>query len=384
MSDRINIIIITAALPPQLDGIGDYTANLSAELAKTSSVSILTAVSVRPAPIAGVSIEPSFSVARPGSVRCIIPLVQANRPDWILLQYQPFAYGRWGLNLQLPLAIRAAKRSAPGTKFALMVHEPFVPILDWKHALMAVWQRWQLWALGRAADVVLFSIEPWVRQFRGWFPDKPLVHLPVGSNVPRVPMTRSEARARLGIGDDTAVLGFFGTAHNARLPGWVKSAARAVTQTGRAVQVLYIGPHKEAMCQALDGLPVIADGALPAEEVSRRFATMDVFLAPFTDGVSTRRTSLMTALQHGVATVGTRGASTDDVLAAESNWPLLLADVDKPEDFIEHVVRLLTDDTLRERIGHEGKRLYQAKFTWEHIAARLLDVLRQPGRGIEC
>jgi len=114
--------------------------------------------------------------------------IETDTPDWLLLQYNPFSYGRWGLNLDLPLVIRDIKRRQPFIRIALMGHEPFVPISNWRSAIMTTWQRWQLWMLGRSADVVFFSIQPWARKFQTWWPNKPVLHLPVGSNIPRLPI----------------------------------------------------------------------------------------------------------------------------------------------------------------------------------------------------
>lgn len=126
----MNIHIISAAMPPQLDAIGHYTALLSTELAKSTTVTILTGAGERYDSIEDVTVVPAFSVEKSRSVWNILDRVRADAPDWVLLQYQPFSYGRWGLNLHLPLVMRQIKRRCPGTRFALMMHEPFVPVIN--------------------------------------------------------------------------------------------------------------------------------------------------------------------------------------------------------------------------------------------------------------
>lgn len=368
----MHIHIIAAALPPQLDGIGDYTAYLSSELAKSEAVTVFTNTDTPHNTIEGVTIVPAFSVGDPRSVWNMLDQVRHEAPDWVLLQYQPFSYGRWGLNLHLPLVMRQIKRCCPGTNFALMMHEPFVPIINLKFAVMTTWQRWQLWQLGRAADLMFCSIEPWAQRFGRWFPKTPVRHLPVGSNIPRVAISRTEARLRLGIADETLVLGLFGTAHISRMLGWVRGAAEAVQNGGHKILVLYMGPDGVTVCRVLDGLMTMAEGPLASEEISRRFAALDIVLAPFIDGVSTRRTSLMTGLQHGIATVGTEGVLTDAMLSRENGQAFLLADARTPLDFNTHVLSLADDTLLRERIAHAGQRLYSSEFTWSRIADQLL------------
>lgn len=366
----MKIHIIAAALPPLLDGIGDYTAHLAAELAHSATVTVLTGAPA-PAPIPGVRVETAFSPDASRSVWNLVSRVAEDRPDWVLLQYNPFSYGRWGLNLHLPRVMRRIKQDAPGTRFALMVHEPFVPLITPQFAVMGTWQRWQLWRLGRAADVVFFSIDFWQRGFRRWFPGKPLVHLPVGSNIPRVPISQPEARARLGIRDDAVVLGLFGTAGSGRMLDRAVGALNALRAANVPARLLYVGPHKEAICAALGSRDVIADGPFPADEVSRRLSAMDIYLAAYIDGVSTRRGAFLAALQHGVATVGTRGPLTDSLLEGEAGQAFLLADVNAPEQFQAEVLRLAKDSALRKQIGQAGQRLYDKEFAWVSLVRRM-------------
>ena len=161
----LKIHLVAAALPPALDGIGDYSARLAAELAQIASVKVLTA-QPDPAAIPGVTVETVFSVQNPRSVWNLARQIEADPPDWVLLQYNPFSYGKWGLNLPLPLAMRRIKRRCPATKIAVMVHETFVPFgVNWKFRVMTLWQRPQFAVLSRTADVLFFSVDAWAQTF---------------------------------------------------------------------------------------------------------------------------------------------------------------------------------------------------------------------------
>jgi glycosyltransferase involved in cell wall biosynthesis len=374
----VNIALAYPAFPPTLDGIGDHTACLAAELSKRARVSVLTEEQ-KPTEIPGVSIHEAFSIARPQSVRSLMHAVQTVAPDWLMLQYNPFGYGRWGLNPYLPLVVRSIKRLRR-TKIALMVHEPFVPVESWKFAIMTTWQRWQLWMLGRSADVVLFSIEPWANRFRSWWPNKPVQHLPVGSNIPRLSITRTDARERNAIREHTTVIGVFGTAHPSRMLNWVRDAAKEVLRYSKDDVLLYIGPGGEKVQAVLRGIPLLDVGVLTSEGVSQHFAAMDVYLAPFTDGVSTRRSSFMVGLQHSIPTVSTVGYSTDNVLLKERDEAFFLAPVTSAKEFNAKVTRLTQDAELRSKMGAKGRRLYESEFAWNVIADRLLTYLEVYGR----
>src|SRR4051812_30187350 len=124
----VKIDVIAAALPPQLDGIGDYTALMSAELARggAARVRLLTA-QASPDPIPGATIETVFSASDPRSVRALLPAVLADPPDWLLVQYNPFSYGPRGFNPYLAGVLRTLKRQVPGLRIATMTHETHVP-----------------------------------------------------------------------------------------------------------------------------------------------------------------------------------------------------------------------------------------------------------------
>ncbi len=188
-------------------------------------------------------------------------------------------------------------------------------------------------------------------------------------------MSRAEARARLGIWDETFVIGIFGTMHVTRLTDWMRNVAQEIADTGRPMLVLYIGPDVDMVRAILGDLPLRADGPLASAEVSRRFTAMDMHLTPFADGISTRRGSVMAGLQHGIATVGTLGYNTDRILRENNDLALLLAPVDEPEQFVAHSLRLMTEPELRKQIGREGRNLFEREFHGEQIAHRLFTFL---------
>lgn len=369
---RPSVHLIAPALPPKLDGIGDHSARLAVALtAAGADVTVLGPQSVPTDPIDGVRTVAAFDPLVRQSVWDLATIVKRERPDWVVLQYNPFCYGRWGLNLSLPRAF-AAMRSG-GTRLALFAHEQFVPVLDVKHAIMTSWQRWQFRQLGQAADVVFSSIQMWAQENRRRFPGKPVVHVPVGSNVPRVDISRADARRRLGIEDGAGVLGIFGTAHNSRLTEPVRNALAAAEAAGRRPLMLYMGPDGDAMRAAFTGHRVIAEGPLAADEVSRRLAAVDVYLAGFVDGVSTRRGSWLAALQHGLACVGTVGINTDAVFrTAAAEGACVLVDAADAHGFDGPVLSLLSDPARRETLGAAAAALSNKEIAWDVLAAKVL------------
>jgi glycosyltransferase involved in cell wall biosynthesis len=240
---------------------------------------------------------------------------------------------------------------------------------------MTTWQRMQFWALGRLADHAFFSIGPWKQQYQSWFPETPVTHLPVGSNIPRVEADREAVRHHLGIDEETFVLGVFGSLHTSRLLSHIRAAAETIGADAESMILLYVGPDGEDFRRAMPGLPVRNAGRLTAQAVSFLFLAMDVYLAPFVDGASTRRGSLMTGLQHGIPTVSTEGPLTDAVLREADGEAICLSPVSSIASYARRVGALRRDAKRRTEVGAAGRQLYTRRFTFDAIAERLLEHL---------
>lgn len=367
--------LVFPTLPPTLDGIGAYTARLAESLAHHVDVTILTAA--REASVSSaVAVETeAFSIDTPRGIESLAHRVRTAPPDWLLLQYNPFSYGTWGFAPFLPRVLQRLRTDLPTLRIGLMVHEPFVPVESMKWAVMTTWQRWQLWKLGRAADQIFFSTQPWTDHFQSWFPSTPVEHLPVGSNIPRIGADYAEERARLGFERGDLVVGIFGSGHFSRLLHFAESAFRSLHASHPNTRVLYIGPAGDRVRRALPDAALYNAGALSDEEVSRHFAAMDLYLAPFRKGASSRRGSLLVGLQHGIPSVSTYGIHTDQAFYCAADLSLLLAPDDRPDVYAHQAVRLGTNSELRSRIGLNGKRFYEEVFDWPVIVNRLLSSL---------
>ena len=366
----MRVDIAFPAFPPALDGIGDYTAQIANELSGSHNVRVLTAQEDS-VPRSDYRVEVAFSTNTRKGILELPAVLAEDPPDWLVLQYNAFSYGRWGLNPWITLLPHRVREVSPSTRIAVMIHEPFVPAENWRFAVMATWQRWQLRSLGQASDVLFFSTEPWARRFQSWFPDIPVHHLPVGSNIPRVPADRNHVRSQLGFTEDDYVIGLFGSGHFSRLLHHVRTAVLSIRQDVPNARVLYIGPAGEKVRRSLSGLPVIDSGALPASEVSRRFSAMDLYLAPFHKGVSSRRGSFLVGLQHGLPTVSTHGIHTGPDLRSEDGRSFLLTSDQDPEAYASATLALATDPGRAKRMSTRGQELYEERYAWPTISHRL-------------
>jgi len=92
-------------------------------------------------------------------------------------------------------------------------------------------------------------------------------------------------------------------------------------------------------------------------------------LQPYTDGVSTRRTSVMAGLAHGLAVVTTNGRLSEGLW--KESGAVALAQANDDDALLEEVRRLLASTEARARLGAAGRQLYRERFDLSHTVAAL-------------
>ncbi|MEJ7786534.1 MAG: glycosyltransferase [Solirubrobacteraceae bacterium] len=290
-------------------------------------------------------------------------------PRWILLQYNPFSYGRWGFAPGL-IAEALAFRLRMRVPLAISVHESWVDTDDpgrarWRSMLMGTYQHAQLASLMRVADVVIAATQALVRKL-----GHDAIHVPVGSNLTPVPMTRMDARLRLKLGGQVVVC-LFGRGHPSRALEYASAAINLLAEARGpdAVKVLNLGLEAPEL-EVSRAISMDTPGHLEADELSVRLRASDILLLPFTDGLSTRRTTLMAGLAHELPVVGLCGPGTDDILS-ESREALTLTPVGDIGAFARATLELANDPNRLRASGEAGRTLYTKNFDWPIAAQRV-------------
>ncbi len=299
-----------------------------------------------------------------------VPLSSLIRPDdsVVVIQYNPFSYGHLGLAPGLVLDALRLRRSRPNLRLALMCHETIAlsPGVRWQ-AIRQL-HRAQLAALLRQMDVVFVSTGRWIPTLRALGAQSP-IRLPVGSNLPDLSACRDATRESFGLSDKFVVTSF-STGHPSHRDDYLIEAVKAVARVRDDVVVLTLGAGRDALFQ---GTPTLAEripGFLQGNQLAKLMAASDLFVSPYVDGVSTRRGTVMTALQHGVPVVATTGESTDDDLATLLG-PFGTAVFRGPAAFGAAAGQLATNGAVRRDHGQRGQNLYRSQYDWPVIAAQM-------------
>ena len=105
----MGIGLLSAAFPPDFDGIGDYTYWLAMALAQSGiKASVWTSIGPQRSVC---EVNPFFDAAKPQSIEKLPALLAKEPIDWLVVEYNPFGYGRWGYCPWLIKTVRQLKRS---------------------------------------------------------------------------------------------------------------------------------------------------------------------------------------------------------------------------------------------------------------------------------
>ena len=119
---HMRLAIVSPTYPPNPCGVGDYTRHLARELAESQDVTVLTTRKRVPRPDTGVSVREAFDYHDPKSVFELLPELERLRPDWVVVQYDPYSYGaKHAFNPYLPSSMAASGRSLLWGNFSRVI-----------------------------------------------------------------------------------------------------------------------------------------------------------------------------------------------------------------------------------------------------------------------
>ena len=287
-------------------------------------------------------------------------LERYDPPRDLLVQWVPHGFGYRGMNLHF--ARWVARRAATGDRVDVMVHEPFVDYFggSWIQPARALVQRHMTRMVLRAARRVWMSIPGWEARLLPMVRDASVLRvLPVPGTIPvhRSMAVIAEVRSR-ALGPARRLVGYFG-AGGPYAEAALQAAVGDLAARRRDIAFLCIGRGSERVAARLNAPQVRATGAIDLTSLSHHLSACDVLLQPYVDGVSGRRTTTISALEHGIPVATTFGAlsepfwrDTRAVAVVPSEAPHLLAGATE---------QLLSDDRHAEAQS-AAAALYLARF----------------------
>ena len=368
----MRLMLISPTFPPQLCGVADHTIQLGQAMGRLAAeVHVLVA---SPGPEANASVSSLASVHRIRRLHDLVPSalrLYANvRPDLALVQYAPFAYSRFGLE---PALIRLMSCLRDRLPAALFVHELFQ---EWtgrpKARMLSLLQAVQFGTVARlSAGAVVTSEERLTLTRRALGPHRPVSLVPIGNNLPEPDHPGSDALWSSLKLTGHRVVSAFGRPHPTKNDPILATLAQRMEPDER---LLMLGPVDEnrdrvfAPCEQ-----AVLAGPQPAGVIAAALGRSKLVVAPFSDGASTRRGSLIAPLVLGCPVLSTRGKNTGELLLTYDGL-MLTAPEEKP--FLSAARLLLDDPASLDKLSSAAQRS-AARFGWPRLTQMLHHFLSQ-------
>ncbi len=301
---------IVPALPPAVNGLGDY-AHVLARALEQNGVRSRFLVAGTERPNADGRAVGGFPVDRLGApaAAALAQALERTGTATVLLHFSGYGYARRGLCFWLVDGLARWKAAAPGRRLVTMFHELYASGPPWRSSFWTSWpQRRIACALGALSDSMVCGYALIARRLRAWFPTRRVVVMPVFSNV-------GELQAPAPLGDRDGVAVVFGSR------GWRSLVYRSpIVRTARVgwlgvERIQDIGPGVPD-APLPDGLPVEHLGVLPADGVSALMARARIGIAAYPRHVLAKSGILAAYHAHALLCVNLtdRGTICDDVV----------------------------------------------------------------------
>jgi glycosyltransferase involved in cell wall biosynthesis len=364
--------ILTPEFPPQVGGVADYTRLVAEGLAAAGDEVHVWCPPGDGAPVPSVvSVHRELGAIRPADLRRVgRQLSEWPGPRHLLVQWVPHGYGYRSMNLGF-CAWLWWRSSIRRDRVDIMVHEPYLEFWgnSWRHVFVAFVHRLMTVVLLRAAHRVWMAIPSWESLWRPYALGRRLsfTWLPVASGLPgcRPSATAIDAVRARCTRDGRPLVGHFG-AYSSLVADRLLDLLPRILGGSSQPSVLLVGAGSDQLQRRFAkrhpdmATRVSAAGYVPSSDLAMYLSACDVFVQPYPDGISSRRTSAMAVLSLARPLVTTRGHLTEELW--DQSGALLLADVSAPEGLAAHVDRLLADSVARQSLGNAGRDLYARLF----------------------
>lgn len=372
----MKILMIVASFPPQRCGVGDYTEQLCKNLAADGvEVEVITSAGSREQGEGRreqkFEVYPVIKKWGFGALFPILRLIRALRPEVVHIQYHGDDYQRRVMINLLPLVLRFFGR---GLWTVTTLHNLQKPLIFPKLG-MEVFLRF--------SQKIILTNEMDRNELVGEFPftAQKVIIIPAG---PGTPKAKGEVRSKK---EEGVTLSYFGFINPGKGIETLFLALKNLIEKGYKIKLLMIGDLHNGAGEGLDGyakeLRGLAErlriedfitwtGYVSKRETSSYLLSSDICVLPFRDGASTKRSSLLSCLDHGLPVVTTYNGPIPSGMEDHKN--VLLVRPDDEVGLSKAIVELIEDRDLRAQLARGAEELVEREYSWGKIAKKMRGV----------
>jgi glycosyltransferase involved in cell wall biosynthesis len=375
---KVTICVISGSYPPILDGVGEYTEKLLGAL-KTSlrEAYIFLITSALNTVLHEENEDHVFRIIKKWNMKSLVVMlgiIRQKRPKIVHVQYPTIPYGR---NVSINLFPFLVKCFFPYIKIISTIHEFSARTKLGKVRLLLDI------ALSDRIIIVDHNYQEAIGKYLP-FKKKRMEFIPVGANIlPQKeisPDKITDTRTSLGLKDSDIILCYFGIIRPGKGIGLLLEALNEVTAKNTNIKMFLIGRYYDSyyndhVTKAVHNLNLqnkaMFTGPCDDKLISRYLGISDICILPFAEGVSTKRTTFMTAVQHKLPIITTRSETLPQGLVDYEN--VLLFKYGDRRALVNKIFELIENRKLRSKLSKNTERLSEM-FSWENIARKTISV----------
>lgn len=356
-------LLICAHFPPTRCGVGDYTEQLVRHL---DSIGVdVWVITSKGDTLGDERILRIIKGWGPLGGLKILWFTRKIKPHIIHIQYHgdDFGGGRW-------IAILGVVLRVMGYRLITTLHNLQGSSL--------------LWCLLRVSERLILTNDKDLERLSERFPfslQKAIV-IPAGPGTPK-----KDSMIRRLVAKEETVISYYGFINQQKGIETLLYTLRGIIDDGYKVRLLMIGDlhsgvgdghfeYKERIKGLTEELGidpyVVWTGYVTKEEASSYLVSSDICVLPFLDGASTKRSSLISCLHHGLPVITTLDGTPPEGMEDHKN--LIFIRPGDVEGLEKAIIELINDKDLRARLGKEAEELVNKRYTWERITKRIIEI----------
>ncbi len=223
----------------------------------------------------------------------------------INIQYVGWMYQKKGIPIFLILFVLLLK--VMKIKIITTFHETYVPGINWRWKILKIFQQPIFILLLFLSDFSLFSVEKWSSEHGKMFPSlkKRFRFIPIGSNFSAEKIATTHLREKYGIKNLDKIISTFNPSGSGKDLEFILKTFSLITNQQKKLLIIGANNLHKTSSKIINFLN--CDETKSKELLS----ISDVYLSTFSDGISSRRSSCLSAVSLGIPTVTNWGSNTD-------------------------------------------------------------------------
>ncbi|MBI5206741.1 MAG: glycosyltransferase family 4 protein [Candidatus Firestonebacteria bacterium] len=208
---------------------------------------------------------------------------------------------------------------------------------------------------------------------------------------PKLRINRKKFREKFNVSSDDFLLINFGFINQNKGFEHTFHSLRLVIDNGFSVKLLIIGELHDGKHSSLGKYfadlknlsrelnlenNVIWAGYVNDTVVSSYILCADASVMPFRDGISGKRSSFWSVLEHGIPAITTFPPDKCLPDGLKNGKNAILVSIDDVETLAKGIIKLVKDNKFRCELGKNGQKLVRKRYSWEMLVKELEEIYR--------